>query len=259
MNFICQKEAIEQLKLLAASNRHGVLIVGDSGVGKTYLARQYSNILGIPDFYIIHPVIADLKSTIDSCIENRTPVVLCIENLDSGVTQAAYPLLKLIEDCPEYIYIVVTCCNLFSIPDTIPSRCALISINPPTRSDIEQYAISQDSSAYNSLRESKLWGCVKGFTDVTTVLRFTPEQIKYFSNLPAIVQGKDTVSTVSWKLQHFDDNTETPLVLVIRYLLFILNGYHKSACIKCLNDLADNRISKNAIISKLAFELNYVR
>lgn len=257
MNFICQQEAISQLKSLAEHQQHGVLIVGDSGSGKTYLARQYAKFLGIADFYMINPAVSDLRGMIDTCIDSGTPVVICIENLDSGVLQASYPLLKLIEDCPKHIYVVVTCNNYYAIPDTIPSRCALVTVNPPTRSDIDQYAKSKDEDTYDRLHENLIWSCVKGFKDADTVLGFNAEQLNYFKNLQRILTFKDTVSNISWKLQHFEDRSETPLPLVLRYLMKLLGPGDQRVFIECLNDLAENRISKNAIVSKLVFELKY--
>jgi type II secretory pathway predicted ATPase ExeA len=108
MRLICQQEALESIKFLAEHNQHGVLIVGDSGSGKTYVARQYAQLLGIEDFYIINPVMTDLRSMIELCLSAENRVVICIENLDKGVIQASAPLLKLIEDCPSHIYVVVT-------------------------------------------------------------------------------------------------------------------------------------------------------
>jgi hypothetical protein len=189
--------------------------------------------------------------------ENTNPVVLCIENLDNGVTQASAPLLKIIEDCPKHIYIVVTCNNYYAIPDTIPSRCALVTVSSPTKSDIEQYASSKDTTAFDFLKDKKVWKCIKGFGDVDIVLKFTPEHLKYFDSLGKIGWKKDTISNISWKLQHYEDKTETPLLLVVRYLMQNVCSNYRKACIDCLNDLADNRVSKNAIISKLVFELKY--
>ena len=259
MNFICQKSALDELKILAGHNQHGVLLVGDSGCGKTYLARQYAGMLGISDLYLINPVMADLKAMIDTCLENTNPVVLCIENLDDGVIQASYPLLKLIEDCPKHIYIVVTCNNYYAIPDTIPSRCTLVTVTSPTSSDIIQYALAKDPTAYEFLKDKKVWKCIKGFRDTDIVLKFTPEHLKYFEGLEKINWSRDTVSNLSWKLQHYEDKTETPLHLVIRYIMLNIGPNYRKVCLECLNDLAENRISKNAILSKLVFELKYTK
>lgn len=259
MNLLCQQEALENIRLLSEHKQHGVLIVGDAGSGKTYVAKQYANLLGIKDFYIINPVMSDLKSMIDLCLGSENAVVLCIENLDHGVLQASYPLLKLIEDCPNHIYVVVTCCNYYSIPDTIPSRCALVTINPPTKSDLEQYILSQsDAETYTKLVGSRLWGCIRGLKDIDTILKFSNEELKYFDNLGNLLPFKDSISSISWKLQHYEDNSETPIVFVIRYLMGLLNTPHgKQSCIECLNDLAENRISQNAIISKFVMENKY--
>lgn len=257
MNLVCQKEAISNLTTLAEHHQHGVLIVGNSGCGKTHIARHYANLLSISDFYIINPVIADLKAMIDQCAGSGNPVVLCIENLDEGVTQASYPLLKLIEDCPANLYVVVTCCNMYAIPDTIISRCAVVTINPPTQSDLGGYAQAQNITAYTALKDQPIWACVKSLTDADAVLKLTPEQLKYFNELPNLSGYKDSVSNIAWKLQHYEDRTDTPIVLVIRYLMGISSDHDKRACVECLNDLADNKVSKNAIISRLVFELKY--
>ena len=134
----------------------------------------------------------------------------------------------------------------------------MVNVNPPTKSDIEQYALQQDETRYKELQGSRIWNCVKGLTDVDTVLKMTPEQLKYFDDLKNILAFKDSVTNISWKLQHYEDNSETPIVFVLRYLMGLLNDHGKRACIECLNDLAENRISRNAIIAKFVFENKYI-
>ena len=153
MNFINQQEAIKTLEILANNRHHGVVISGTKGSGKSYLAKKYAEMLKIEDFYPVNPSMADVKAVITLCTEATNDIVLCIENLDSGVLQVSYPLLKFIEDCPKHIYVVVTCFNIRQIPDTILSRCALVSINNPVAEDIERYAKSVDLNMYNTLKQ----------------------------------------------------------------------------------------------------------
>ena len=257
MNLICQQSALSDLEHLANHHRHGVIVTGGPKLGKTYLARQYAKLLGVSDFYIINPILSDLRSVITACTTSGTSVVLCVENLDTGVVQAAYPLLKLIEDCPNYIYVVVTCNNLAGIPDTILSRCAVVTVNSPTSSDIEQYTTTKyDISTYEELKGTHIWKCIHSLGDIDAILGLSDDQKQYIANLSNI-SFKDSVSNIAWKLQHYEDKTDTPIILVLRYLYETLSGRHRAACLSCLNDLLDNRMSKNAIISRFVFELKY--
>ena len=76
-----QKEVLDQLKLLADTRRQSVLIEGLSGFGKTYLSKQYANMLGIDDYSIIQPRVADIREALDACASLQNDVLLVIENL----------------------------------------------------------------------------------------------------------------------------------------------------------------------------------
>lgn len=258
MSFKSQTESLENLKLLAAHQQHGVVLSGISGCGKTYLAKQYADMLKIQNFYVANPVMSELKSIIDLCRGSKDSLVLCIENLDTGVMQVSYPLLKLIEDCPSYIYVVVTCNNVYRIPNTILSRCALVTVSPPSKSDIEQYAINKNLKLFENLKDKPIWKCVKGFKDIDTLFNFTDDQLNYFDNLDSTLKFNSTISNLTWKLQHYEDNTETPIILVLRYILSLADNQHlRASCISCLDDLESKMLSQNAIITKFVMENKY--
>jgi len=257
MDFQCQRQAIDNLKKLQEANRHSIIISGCRGCGKTYIVKEWANMLGINDVAVVNPTVSELKTVIDTLLDNHAPAVLCIENLDDGVVQAAYPLLKFLEECPEYLYVAVTCTNIRNVPSTILSRCILVDIAMPTSSDLEQFATSIDFESFHAIEDKKIWKCAKSFKDVKTILALDPNKLAYFESLSTMVAFKDTVSNISWKLQHYPDNSEAPVTIVIRYLLQILKPSQIRACLDCLDDLQYNRMSTNAIVSKLIFELKY--
>lgn len=258
MNFICQNASIEELNMLAAGDRHSVLIEGPEGSGKTFLARKYASMLQVPDFQEISPKVDTIKEAIDTCMQIATPIVLCIENLDCGVPAASYTLLKFLEEPLPNVYIVVTCKNLKNIPDTIVSRSVVVSTAPPVDMDISNYAISRDIEKFKQLQQTRLWKCVRTFKDADIVLGMDAEQIKYFTDLESIAKFRDTVSNLVWQIGHYPNNSETPVELVIRYLIELCNTAHiRQAGISCISDLTQGRVAAHAAIAKFVFVCKY--
>ena len=257
MNFQCQESAIKNLHQIVEADRHSIIVAGCNGSGKTHLVKEWAKMLHINDVALVNPSVNELREVVDTLVDNHAPAVMCIENLDEGVVQAAYPLLKFLEECPEYLYVAVTCTNIRNIPDTILSRCILVDVAMPTAADLEQFATSINFENFHFVEDKKIWKCAKSFHDVITILNLDANKLAYFESLSNILQFKDSVSNISWKLQHYPDNTEAPVVLVIRYLMQLLNPSQLGPCLECLDDLQVARMSTNAIISKLIFDLKY--
>lgn len=257
MEFQCHQDARKNLKQVCEANRHSIIVAGCKGCGKTQLVKDWAKMLGISDVAVVNPSINELRSVIDTLTDSHAPAVMCIENLDEGVTSAAYPLLKFLEECPEYLYVAVTCTNIRNIPDTIISRCIVVDVAMPTASDLEQFATSINFENFHFIESKKVWKCAKSFNDVKDILSMDSNKLAYFESLSSLVSFKDTVSNISWKLQHYADNSEAPVIIVIRYLMQILQPNQMRPCLDCLDDLQSNRMSTNAIISKLVFELKY--
>ena len=259
MIFTCQKLGLEELQKLADSNRHSVLIEGPSGCGKTYMAKQYANMLSVPDFVEVLPKVNDVRDAIDSCLQIENDVVLCIENLDKGVSGASYTILKSLEEPLPNMYIVITCTNINNVPDTIISRSTVVSTSPPVDSDIDLYARSVNPDKYFKLQNSDIWRCIRTFGDANIILNMSDEHLMYFSEIRKMCNFQDSVSNIVWKLGHFDDKEETPMELVIRYIMEIVNTAHvKKAGIECISDMMQRRIAKHAVLAKFVFECKYV-
>lgn len=258
MKFKNQESSLHQLELLSQSDRHSVLIEGPEGCGKSYLACEYQKLLGVEDFQRVSPNVQSIREAIDECIQIKNKVVLCIENLDTGVSAASYTLLKFLEEPTNNVYIVITCRNIDKLPDTIISRSTVVSLSPPLNCDIELFSEMKNSVKYNTVKSSPIWRCVRTFKDAETILLMSDTQLEYFKNILKNLSLKDTVSNMMWKFGHYDDNSETPVELVIRYIMYITDSPFIKRCgIECIKDISQGRIAKHAALAKFCFDIKY--
>ena len=259
MNFINQHCCLSELEMFASHRRQNILIAGSVGCGKSYLAKQYANMLGIVDFQIVDAKVNTIREVIDTCYQVGNPVVLCIENLDIGTVAASYTILKFLEEPAPNVYLVITCRNIDNIPDTIVSRCAIINVPHVVSSDLVHYALSKDAEQYKLLSNTNVWACATSFTDVDTLLMLNSAQLSYISNIYNVLNSGDCVSSIVWNLQKFPDGTPTPTELVFRYILrsapspSAWNSAHA-----CLQSMQSGNISTHATLSKFVFMYKYV-
>lgn len=257
LNFKCQSEAVSQIEDLVKYDRHSILIEGPSGCGKSYLSKQFANLHRIEDFQLINPTVDDIRSTVESFYTLKNKSVVCIENLDLGVPGASYSLLKFLEEPNDNAYVIVTCRNIKKVPETILSRSACVSINPPTAKDIYDYAFQKDSTQFQMKSNSLVWNAVRSFTDVDNIFAMSIEQTDYYDKLSEKISFRDSVSQLTWDLGHYPNNSESPSVYVFRCIMHLTTGNVRNAAIQCLNDLSLNRIAPHAVIAKFCFEAKY--
>lgn len=259
MELSCQTTSIQFLETLASRKCQSVLIEGVKGCGKTYLAAHYAKLLNISDFQVVNPTVQDIRQAVDYFSVASNPSVLCIENLDTGVAGAAYTLLKFLEEPQQNVFIVVTCSNINNIPDTIISRSIVLYALPPNDDDLRLYAMNHDPIRYKAVKSHMLWRCVRTFSDVRSVLDMTRDDLSYFDKIRDMCTFKSPVTTIAWNLSHYPDNRETPIELVIRYVMEVKSSdaYVQQCGIDAIRDISSCRISSNAVLSKFIFECKY--
>ena len=258
MELICQRDSLKKLEEAAQYKSQSLLLVGPSGSGKTFLAKQYSMLLGVSDFQVVKCDVQSIRDCIDECYELSQPVVVCIENIDGGQLSSSYTILKFLEEPMPNVYIVVTCTNIQKVPDTIISRSIVIQTSPPLIRDIEMIAKSRDSAKLEKARRSAVWKCVRSFKDAEYVMNMTDEQIRYFESMKDLLRFNDSVSNITWKLNHYSDNQDIPTQIVIQYIMTITDNVHiKRACIDCLNDLESSKIAEHSVLARFVFECKY--
>ena len=258
MELKCQQQAMNNLAQLAESGRQSILVEGPQGCGKSYLAKQFATILMVSDFVTVLPKVADIREAIDGCYNIKNPVVIAIENLDLGVPAASYTLLKFLEEPLPYVYIVVTCRNLKGVPDTIISRSAVVSVDPPTQADLVTYASQMDYASANLAHQRSVWSLTRTFQDVDEVLHMTPDQLSFFDKTDAFTGFRDSVSTIVWNWSHYTDGKECNIAFSIRKIMELnRTPFVTKSCLDTLRELSTGRVAQHAILSKLAFNLKY--
>ena len=258
MNLKFQQSAVDELTLLAKSDRHSLLIDGPQGSGKSYLAKQYMRFLSVLDYAAVKPTVVSIREALEASYDLSSPVVFCIENLDLGVPAASYTLLKFLEEPTQNVYIVVTCRNRYNVPDTIISRSTCVTVSNPVDSDIADYAEIKDIVKYRHYASTSIWSAVKSLLDVEYVFTLTNDQVAYFDGLLDMLQFKENISTVMWQLGHYSDNSETNIPFVFNYIIANCKSQRVvNYAIQCVKDMTLSHVASHAAIAKFAFECKY--
>lgn len=250
-----QISAFSQLKTYADADRHVILIDGMHGVGKTYMANQYAELLNIPDFCVVPSVLSDVKQMIQSCTTASNRIVVCVENIDMAHTSVASVLLKFIEDIVSNVYVVVTCVNRCNIPSTVLSRCFCTTVGLPTSADLDQFMKAHHIVL--SSEQKILYKCVKSYSDIQQIVSMPLDKLSYFKELPEVLYAKIPISTKVYKLGHYSDKSSIPINLVFQYILCYTNPSNQIiSCINaCVQDMIKYNVPPYISLLKLCLEV----
>lgn len=255
--FNCQSANLTMLKQLADRRAPSILIAGPSGSGKSWMAREYARYLSIEDFVLVDPTVSSIREIADVCADKHTPMVVCVENLDLGVVAASYTLLKFLEEPQPDIHIVVTVRNINHIPTTIPSRCVTVWAAAPLPSDLIQYGETRNFAKFNQLKDTIMFKACLGFNDVDALLDMDTTKLAYYGQLPDILQSKDSVSGLVWKLTHYADNSALDPLFALQCITSAFQGRIAKYGRRCVGDIQSGRVAAHTAITKFIFDCRY--
>lgn len=138
-------------QLFHSSRQHAVCIEGTSQGAQHIFAKASLEKIGyvnIADIYIINGSAKNISVDDVRAMKKhlyRTPgsmhnTVGLILSADSMTTQAANALLKILEEPPKHVKLILTATDLASIPQTVISRCAQLFLPALTQKQIAQIA-----------------------------------------------------------------------------------------------------------------------
>ena len=258
MELQCQVNAINDLKLLSESDSHNIIIEGQSGCGKTYLSKEYSRFINAEGYINVDSNVKSIRNSIDELYGTTSKFVFCVENLDSGVDAVSYAMLKFLEEPYDNIYIIITCRNLYDVPDTIRSRCKIVNVNNPTEYDLQLFSNKFYVEKYEKYKKYNVYESIRSFKDLSYYFSLSDDDILYIVNLFKNNKFKGAVSDIVWKIRNFPDKRQIDLQFVLRYLLYLnINNQSRIYISNCLDDLYKSRMSERAILSKLILNMKY--
>lgn len=218
--FYGNKNAVDTLKNLLGRLPHGILITGEKGVGKRTFARLIAAAVICESenapclecntcrrvFKGIHPdvllyegengksfkidTVREIKRTAFVKPNEAPRKVYILANCESMTVQAQNSLLKLLEEPPENVVLILTALQTESLLETVLSRVAVIPLHPLDSDECAERLKAVAPSATDSEREHAAKICGGNLGKAADFLT-DPEAAKTYQIALSMVAGAD--------------------------------------------------------------------
>lgn len=256
MEFQNQKSAIYELKHLASADCHSILLHGESGCGKSWLSKKYQSMIKADDFIQLYAKMQDIKDFISNVYQFPSRAVVCIENIDCGVDGVAQAILKLLEEPPKNIYLIVTARHARNVPNTILSRTSTIFIQQFKFDDLLLYAKEKYGLKADSMKQDLYLFC-KNPDDVDYIMSLQQNDLEYIKVLSDHISSKNPVATTVWKIQQLPSGTKIPMQFIIRSLYNGVSDKFKPIVLQYESDI-DSGVPNHVILSAMILNIKSV-
>lgn len=142
-------------------------ILGRYGYGKTHIAKYIADKLSITDIVEVSSI-DEVRDIILNAPNLSHDTMVLVSNFESMNFRAKETLLKLCEDVPKFIYIVIEITNISLYEDRFLNRSQLFELEPYTKEDLQNILIEIKSDISNEEIDKMLstFGAPKDFEQV---------------------------------------------------------------------------------------------
>lgn len=116
------------------------IFTGEHGSGKKELIKVLIKHFGDCVVYNSNIGVADVREAITYMYNVNRRSIFTFYDVDTMSIQAKNALLKVAEEPPKNVYIIMTVSDINTVLDTIKSRASIYSLDPYSREELLQYA-----------------------------------------------------------------------------------------------------------------------
>lgn len=147
-----QVELLSQIDMLTTNKKFPKfsVIIGEPGYGKHELCKYIASKLNI-DFLLFNNKMEDMRLFINTIKNQASPYLYILQEGDSMAVEAKNSMLKIVEEVPNYAYIILLINNRNSALATILSRAFCFELNNYSKRDLLEYARLKDYKNIDNL------------------------------------------------------------------------------------------------------------
>ena len=124
---------------------HFMLILGDKGSGKKTLVKEIIHKTGWYSYYCPDNKVETIRTAIHCMYKVSAPTIFIMTDVDDMSVASKNVLLKVMEEYPRNVYIIMTVCNRQNVLNTVLSRAYIQTMDTYSKDEILEYALSKQT------------------------------------------------------------------------------------------------------------------